>query len=92
MIRRILLTAGAMVFMLASPAAAGYSDVLGTGQKRNPTVVATQPASKSGQSLARTGSDSIVPLAEAATVLIGGGALLVVAARRRRSQHDVATS
>ena len=38
-----------------------------------------------GGLLARTGSDSLVPMAEGAAVLIGAGALLVLATRRRRS-------
>ncbi|MEJ7764945.1 MAG: hypothetical protein WKF86_05575 [Acidimicrobiales bacterium] len=93
MIRRILLTAGAMIFILASPAAAGYSDVLGAGQQRKPTAVAaTQGPTGETGGLARTGSADIVPMAEAATVLVGSGALLIVVARRRRSRDGVAAT
>ena len=86
MIRRSLLGACAVLLLWAAPAAAAYEDVLGEGQERTPTVVVageSRPSPVGG--LARTGSDSVVPLAGTATALVGGGALLVLAARRRRS-------
>ncbi|HEV8115380.1 MAG TPA: LPXTG cell wall anchor domain-containing protein [Acidimicrobiales bacterium] len=98
-VRRILLGAGALVFLAATPAAAAqsYNDVLGAGQTRRPTVVdpggvraastggsSAGSASGAGSDLPRTGSSDLVPLAEAATALIGGVALLVLVARRRR--------
>ena len=85
--RRVLLASSAMFLLSAAPAAAdhSYSHVLGQG--RTPTVVATEEAPISGApsgGLARTGSNDMVPLAEAATLMIGGGALLVLIGRRSR--------
>ena len=48
-----------------------------------------------GGPLARTGSDNIVPLIQAAIVLLGAGTLLVLVARRRsaeRRRHAAATA
>lgn len=105
MIRRTLLVACVFVLVWAGPAAAqSYSDVLGQGQTR-PVAVDTGPAVQgggvgsakastggSGGSLARTGSDIVVPLAQGAVALIGFGSLLALAARRRRAPGHAATA
>ena len=95
-VRRLLLTAGALVLVSAGPASAGhtYNDVLGTGQER-PATASGVPDPENGKDpglLARTGSSSALAMAEAGTVMLAGGALLVVASRRRRSRPSAASA
>lgn len=91
MICRTLVGACALIALSAAPAAAGYEDVLGEGTGRPPVVV-RESAPRAGGALPRTGSDTIVPMAEVASVMIGGGALLVLAARRRSSTRSSAAA
>ncbi len=93
MFRRFLLATCTLLFLLASPAAAqSYGDILGEGQDRNPTVNGVgQGAGAAGDGLAATGSN-LVPLIQAAIVLIAGGSLLVFVARRRRAERRLAAA
>jgi len=49
-------------------------------------TTAGRPSTPTGRGLARTGSNEIVPMAQAAIVLLGGGSLLLLVARRRAAQ------
>ena len=93
MFRRFLLASCTLLFLLASPAAAqSYGDILGEGQDRNPTVnVGGQGAAVAGDGLAATGSN-LVPLIQAAIILIAGGSLLAFVARRRRAERRLAAA
>jgi len=97
MFRRFLLASCTLLFLLASPAAAqSYGDILGEGQDRNPTVIGGgqgvgQGAAAAGDGLAATGSN-LVPLIQAAIVLIVGGSLLAFVARRRRAERRLAAA
>lgn len=90
---RTLFAACAVLLLSAAPAAAQVdyppTSVSPTSLVRSTTVppfvtpgqeVTTAGA---GGPLARTGSNNIVPLVQAALVLLGGGMLLVLVARRR---------
>ena len=94
--RRMLLAAAVLLFALlafAGPAAGqtagerfcgptiGYADVC-PGDIVRPINDNVDPGS-----LARTGSDSSLPLAKVAIVLIGVGGALVVMAGRKRLRH-----
>jgi hypothetical protein len=73
-----------------SPAAAqDYGRILSEDQGRVTTVDLndTALATRATGDLARTGSDQIVPMVEAAIVLLGGGSLLLLVARRRAAQR-----
>ncbi len=79
-----------MVALLwAAPASAQtYGDVLNT-QTSQPVVSQTVSPPQdpgAGSNLARTGSNLVVPVGQAAAVLIGAGTLLVLGTRRRRSR------
>ena len=85
MFRRVLFVASMLVMLWAGPASAEhtYGHVLDTGQNRGGAqpVVTNRPR---GDNLARTGSNNVTPLLQAAVVLIGGGTMLVFVARRRQ--------
>ncbi|MEO5679849.1 MAG: hypothetical protein ABIS47_09275 [Acidimicrobiales bacterium] len=100
MIRRVLLAVGALVLLSAEPAAAQVdyppTSVISTSIVKSTTIPPeTVPPETGGRvsaaaengpnGLARTGTNNIVPLVQAAVVLIGGGALLALVARRRRA-------
>lgn len=90
MCRRGLVVAGTVLFLWISPAAAqDYGSILSEDQGRVTTVdLKDAPrANRATVDLARTGSNEIVPMAEAAIVLLGGGSLLLLVARRRAAQR-----
>lgn len=101
-VRRILVVAITLLIMWAAPAAAdhSYSHVLGVEQTR--TAVDTGPVQAQSSTpraggartgaLASTGSDTLVPLAQGALVLVGLGSLLALVGRRRRSQRQLTTA
>jgi len=93
MFRRFLLASCTLLFLLASPAAAqSYGDIVGEGQDRNPTVNGGgQGAAAAGDGLAATGSN-LVPLIQAAIILIAGGSLLAFVALRRRAERRLAAA
>lgn len=53
-------------------------------------VASAGEAAEAGGNFARTGTNNVVPLVQAAIVLLGGGTLLVLVARRRRSVRRAA--
>jgi len=92
MFSRFLLATCTLLFLLASPAAAqSYVDILGEGQDRNPVNVGGQGAAVAGDGLAATGSN-LVPLIQAALILVAGGSLLAFVARRRRAERRLAAA
>ncbi len=96
MCRRGLIVTGILLSLWISPAASqDYGSILSEGQGRVTTVDpnGAPPADRGTGDLARTGSNEIVPMVEAAIVLLGGGSLLLVARRRaaeRRRQNPLA--
>jgi len=89
--RRMLLGAGALTLVSAAPVAAqSYTQILGDGTTRTPTV--NRSTSSPTRSLARTGGKATLPMAETAIALVGGGSLLVLVARRRRAAATSSTA
>ena len=104
-LRRALLLAPMLLLLWAGIASAqvpgpgdGYPPtILPTSQVTQPPPTAppeiegeVEAASQGGQGLARTGSNNIVPLIQAAIVLLGAGTLLVLVARRRSAVRRAA--
>lgn len=99
MMRRVLFVASMFLALWAAPAYAEdtYDRGLGNDQGRGGAVDggagvggagANGGAGAGGENarasnLARTGSNNVTPLIQAAAVLMGGGTLLVLVARRR---------
>ena len=93
MFRRLILIASSLISLAvlsAAPAGAqSYADTLSEGEVRTATVTfeVTTFEFTTFDELARTGSDNVVPLAQAGIVLLGGGSLLVLVAKRRRTER-----
>jgi len=83
-----------VVLLWAAPASAQtYGSVLNNKKTTTTTVVSpttTPPQGSGGTNLARTGSNNVVPLGQAAAVMVGAGTLLVLGTRRRRHPRPTA--
>jgi hypothetical protein len=90
--RRTLLLAAMLVLLVAGPAHAqlapcdpsDYQCILDRDQEQPDVEVVDVGEAEDAGDLARTGTN-IVPLIQAAIVLVGGGTLLLLVARRRRA-------